>query len=334
MNPHQISEYIENLPLQKAFCKGYRPDEVYEVICTLSSMYNQVLSEAYEENEELKRKVEFITSRTQNGDDKEKFVKPYVEELMMQSNREICSMQKINDNSIQIEEKTQDMIADKELQKLKRGELLEIMLEQSRENEALKMQLEESSRSIEDLRHQLENRKIVLKEAGNIAEASLKLNGVFDAAQKAAQQYLENLEDLYRTESADLMKREAEIETRCAAMLQATQERCDFMKEEAERECRELENAVRNRCEELEMSAKTKSEEMLRSAQKQHDSILADIENACATREKAAEEKCAELDKKAKEDVDKRWEELSKRLEAFYTAHEGLKDIMLATRVI
>ena len=77
-------------------------------------------------------------------------------------------------------------MTDKELRKLKRGELLEMLLEQSKENEELKKQLY-------DMQKKLENRDIILKESGSIAEAALKLNGVFEAAEKAAEQYLENI---------------------------------------------------------------------------------------------------------------------------------------------
>lgn len=77
-------------------------------------------------------------------------------------------------------------MTDKELRKLRRGELLEMLLEQTKENERLKKQ-------IADLEAQLEDRKIILKQSGSIAEAALKLNGVFEAAQKAAEQYLENV---------------------------------------------------------------------------------------------------------------------------------------------
>ena len=77
-------------------------------------------------------------------------------------------------------------MTDKELRKLRRGELLEMLLDQTKENERLKKQ-------IADLQEQIETREIILKRSGSIAEAALKLNGVFEAAQKAADQYLENV---------------------------------------------------------------------------------------------------------------------------------------------
>ena len=54
---HEISEFIENLPLKKVRCKGYRPDDVYDVVYRLSTMYNQLLSEVYQENAALKKQI-------------------------------------------------------------------------------------------------------------------------------------------------------------------------------------------------------------------------------------------------------------------------------------
>ena len=80
-------------------------------------------------------------------------------------------------------------MTDKELHKLKRSELLEILVEQSKEIDRLKGQLEEAEK-------QLQSRKIVIEKAGSIAEASLALNRIFSDAQKAADQYLENVRRL------------------------------------------------------------------------------------------------------------------------------------------
>ena len=81
------------------------------------------------------------------------------------------------------------MRAAKELRKLNRMELLEMLVELSEENEKLKAEND-------DIRAKLDDRAIQLGKTGNIAEASMKLNGVFDAAQRAADQYLENIKRL------------------------------------------------------------------------------------------------------------------------------------------
>lgn len=74
-------------------------------------------------------------------------------------------------------------MTNKELRKLSRRQLLELMLEQSKRIDELEDQLI-------DAHQQLENRQIEISEAGSIAEAAMQLNGVFEAAQRAADQYL------------------------------------------------------------------------------------------------------------------------------------------------
>ena len=41
---HKISEYIEKMSFKKKLGMGFSPDEVYEAICELTSMYNDVLA--------------------------------------------------------------------------------------------------------------------------------------------------------------------------------------------------------------------------------------------------------------------------------------------------
>ncbi|MBE5999805.1 MAG: DNA repair protein [Sarcina sp.] len=77
-------------------------------------------------------------------------------------------------------------MTERELHRLKRGELLEMMLAQSREIESLRAR-------VRQLEEQLADREIRIQESGSIAEAALKLNGIFEAAQAAADQYLENV---------------------------------------------------------------------------------------------------------------------------------------------
>ena len=77
-------------------------------------------------------------------------------------------------------------MTDKELASLKRNELLELLLMQTR-------RVRELERENEELKAALEDRRILIEQSGSLAEASLKLNKVFEAAQAAADQYLENI---------------------------------------------------------------------------------------------------------------------------------------------
>ncbi len=80
-------------------------------------------------------------------------------------------------------------MTEKELLKLNKSEMLEIMLAQSREIDSLREQLAEAEARLED-------RRITIEKAGSLAEASLKLTKVFEEAQKAADLYLENVKRL------------------------------------------------------------------------------------------------------------------------------------------
>ena len=72
------------------------------------------------------------------------------------------------------------------LKKLSKLQLLELLAQQERELQALRKALDEKTAALED-------RRIRIEQAGSIAEAALKLNEVFEAAQRAADQYLESL---------------------------------------------------------------------------------------------------------------------------------------------
>ncbi|MCI6228993.1 MAG: DNA repair protein [Candidatus Faecousia sp.] len=76
-------------------------------------------------------------------------------------------------------------MTDAELRRLSRRELLEMLISETEENMRLRAELEQA-------RAKLQDRRILLEKSGSMAEAALRLNGVFEAADKAARQYLEN----------------------------------------------------------------------------------------------------------------------------------------------
>ena len=123
-------------------------------------------------------------------------------------------------------------MANKELSKLNRKELLQMLLVQCEETERMQKETEkikaemtameesyerlkvklnvkdervnekdakiaELNRTIDDMKAK---REIELLEAGSIAEAALRLNGIFESAQRCADQYLENVRRLCEKE--------------------------------------------------------------------------------------------------------------------------------------
>ncbi len=107
-------------------------------------------------------------------------------------------------------------MTDRELRRLSRTDLLELLLAQRRENEQLRCILDQTQA-------QLADRTIQINKAGSIAEASLHLSGIFDAAQDSCQYYLDNIKLL--SERQNIV---------CQQMEQETKEKCDRMIAEAE----------------------------------------------------------------------------------------------------
>lgn len=112
-------------------------------------------------------------------------------------------------------------MTDKELKRLSRTELLEMLLIQTRQVEILQKKLSKA----ESL---LTERHMDFLEAGSLAEAMLKVNGVIDAAQAAADQYLENIENKEREVNEYCRKQLAQAaedvrRIRCASSLQEAQ---------------------------------------------------------------------------------------------------------------
>ena len=119
-------------------------------------------------------------------------------------------------------------MTDKELQKLSRTELLELLLVQSRE-------LDKKNQELERLQAQLQTRQIALSQAGNIAEAALRLNGIFEAAQAAADQYLENV-----------MSPVNDTQQQCSQMLEQTQQQCQQMRQSTRQTVHQVWEVIRH----------------------------------------------------------------------------------------
>lgn len=107
----------------------------------------------------------------------------------------------------------------KELKRLRRSDLLEMLLELSKENQMLRAQLAEAEKKLED-------RMILIERSGSLAEAALRLNRIFEDAQAACEQYEQN------------------VRQRCAQMEEETRRRCESGMGAAgwERMCAEIES--------------------------------------------------------------------------------------------
>ncbi len=103
-------------------------------------------------------------------------------------------------------------MTDRELKKLSRADLLQLLLDERRENERLQQKLKEAD-------EKLNERMLALEEAGSIAQAVMQLNGVFKAAESAASQYVENVQRLSTEKEAKCWQMEIEAKERASAII-------------------------------------------------------------------------------------------------------------------
>ncbi len=118
-------------------------------------------------------------------------------------------------------------MTDKELKRLSRGELLEMLIAQASENEKLKQELEDAQAALQD-------RSIAIDNAGSIAEASLQLSGVFEAAQNAAEQYLANIQRMNDQQDLIAQKLQGDARKKAAAIVADADEYSRKIHEEAD----------------------------------------------------------------------------------------------------
>lgn len=146
-------------------------------------------------------------------------------------------------------------MADRELKKLNRKQLLELLLRLTERSEELQAQLDDANKK-------LKNRLLIKTEAGSIAEAALKLNGVFEAAEDAAKQYLYNVKKL--NDNQDILKKrfEEECMKRAKAMFAEVDRRCAEKEEQSQRVAEQIIRDAQKRAEKIDEQANAKLDEI------------------------------------------------------------------------
>lgn len=169
-------------------------------------------------------------------------------------------------------------MTDKELRHLSRSELLQMMVAQGRELEELRTRLERTETA-------LRRREIAMDRSGSIAEAALQLNGVFDAAEAACQQYTENIRELSGRQQEICDKMERESREKAQALLQEAQQRKEAMERETAERCQAMERETAARCQELERRAQEAESQAQNAAQSAWESLSAKLAAYCAQRQ-------------------------------------------------
>ena len=125
-------------------------------------------------------------------------------------------------------------MSEKELQHLTRTELLEILLEREKENIALRAQVKE-------LQEKLDDKVLTIDKVGSIAQASLVLNGIFEAAEASCQQYIQNVQLRSARQDQINQQREKESRAQAAALLQQTRQKCQLLEQQTAARCQQME---------------------------------------------------------------------------------------------
>lgn len=86
------------------------------------------------------------------------------------------------------------MSKENKLRRMKRKDLLEILLLQNKK-------INELEKELINTKKLLDSKEIIISKAGSIAEASLKINEVFEVAQKAADDYLKNIKEIAKSDN-------------------------------------------------------------------------------------------------------------------------------------
>jgi cell division septum initiation protein DivIVA len=107
-----------------------------------------------------------------------------------------------------------DTMTEKKLRSLGKTDLLRIMHMQEDEIERL-------SAKNSELEGRLKDRRIMLEKAGSIAEASIAISGVLQAAQESANLYIESL----RVMESELTQRENDVNRRAEEIIRNAEQR-------------------------------------------------------------------------------------------------------------
>ena len=254
-------------------------------------------------------------------------------------------------------------MTDKQLRRLSRMELLEMLIQHSKEINRLQKELDEAHVL-------LKSKYIAIDNAGSIAEASLQLNGIFTAAQNAADQYLHNImhkqnggnaidpinalladtdidsEDIDPDdidfeipgfESPDSKRKASKIpffmpkKNSVASPLEEApyaDTAADEIIAETQTKRDEMITEAQTKHDEMITDAQSKHDEMIAEAQTKCDEMIAEAQTKCDEMIAEAQTNCDEMVRSAKEESQSWWAETSRKMDAFYRERVGLREML------
>ena len=123
-------------------------------------------------------------------------------------------------------------MTEKELHKLRREDLLDMLIRQSEDYARLTDELTKA-------KEELAKRALAMENAGTLADAAFQLNGVYHAADDACSQYVESMRQMHEQQlklQEECLRQKVQSEEYCRRMEETTREQCRVMLETARAE--------------------------------------------------------------------------------------------------
>ena len=140
-------------------------------------------------------------------------------------------------------------MTDKEFKRLNRSQLIEIIYQ-------FQVKVEELTKENETLNAALEDKRIRIAQAGSIAEAAVEVNNVMQAAQNAAQQYLN-----------EIQTRHAETEAECQNIKNKATAEADALTAQAKEEAASIVAQAKEEAASIVAQARTETDAIINRAQ-------------------------------------------------------------------
>lgn len=205
----------------------------------------------------------------------------------------------------------------KDLKSLSRGDLLELLLAQTERVEELEQELAIAKEKVE-------SKDIFIEKAGTLAEAALSINRVWQAADQAAAQYLENVLRLYDEQMVKVAKLEQECNQKKEALLGDATASAQAMERETTEKCRAMEQETADKCRAME----EQTAEKCKAAEAEAQSKLEAVEQKCRELESSTEATCAEMKQKAQEESQAYWDTVYNKLEQYCASRGELSALL------
>ena len=168
--------------------------------------------------------------------------------------------------------------------KLRRGDLLELLIEQTEENQRL-------MNKISQLETKLSERVIVMEQAGSIADAALGLTEVFSQAQDSADRYLESIRQK-QAEAEDALRQARE---KAKQIEQKAQEEGQTTVRKAQEEGQAALQKAQEEAQALSQKTQEEAQELTRQTREKAEALTAQTQAECARQREKARADCKVL---------------------------------------